>query len=134
MKNAKKIIITEFGSWHDECLYSLCMLLKQNSYYIILIANESLRKKNGQNLASVTDEIIYYPFGSTLKGFIALWKFYLYLSLIHISRELSDEQSENREDQLAAFFHKRIRLAPSCFVYFKETIFPLQLLERYSAG
>ena len=79
MKNAKKIIITEFGSWHDECLYSLCMLLKQNSYYIILIANESLRKKNGQNLASVTDEIIYYPFGSTLKGFIALWKFYLYL-------------------------------------------------------
>jgi hypothetical protein len=75
----QKVIIAEFGSWHDECLYSICLLLKRQGYHVTLAANERLRKRVDDTLALVTDERRYYAFGNGCKGMAAVWQFYRFV-------------------------------------------------------
>lgn len=71
-----KILITEFSAWHDECLYSTCILMKAEGYHITVALNEDLEERIGTSLNEVTDEIIYYPFKKGVKGAIALLRFW----------------------------------------------------------
>ena len=71
-----KILITEFSAWHDECLYSTCLLMKAEGHHITVALNEDLKTRIGTSLNDVTDEIIYYPFKKGIKGALALLHFW----------------------------------------------------------
>lgn len=75
----KRFLIVEFGSWHDECLFSMCMLMKKCGWHVTLVANSKLQGRVSATLKTVTDEMLFFPFGSDWKGIRALWKFYRYL-------------------------------------------------------
>lgn len=75
-----KILISEFSAWHDECLYSICLLLKAEGHHITIALNEDLKGRIGDSLNQVTDEIIYFPFKKGIQGgaaIIRLWRFLL---------------------------------------------------------
>ena len=72
----KRILVSEFSAWHDECLYSACLLLKGEGFYVALALNEDLKTRIGDSLNSVTDEITYFPFKKGLKGTFALLHFW----------------------------------------------------------
>lgn len=76
MKN--KVLIAEFSAWHDECIYSTCLLLKAKGYHITVVLNEDLKTRIGNSLDQVTDHIVYYPFKKGIKGGIALLRFWQY--------------------------------------------------------
>ncbi|MBQ8737437.1 MAG: hypothetical protein IJY78_06405 [Bacteroidaceae bacterium] len=69
-------MIIEFSSWHDECLYTICSLMKSEGTNVTLALNEDLAKKVGDSLNDVSDKIIYYPFKKGIKGFISTLKLY----------------------------------------------------------
>lgn len=75
----KRILITEFSAWHDECLYSTCLLLKAEGHQVTVALNEDLKTRIGNSLDQVTDNIVYFPFKKGLKGGIALLRFWKYL-------------------------------------------------------
>lgn len=80
MEPAKRnLVIVEFYSWHDECLHSLCLLFKRMGYNVTLALNSKLEKRIGSSMDHVAAQIVYFPFGSGLKGLIALGKFYRFL-------------------------------------------------------
>lgn len=78
-QNSSKIIIVEFGCWHDECLYTTCLLLKRNGYHITLALNSRLKERIEHSLDIVSDKIVYYPFDQGIKGVVSLFHFYSYL-------------------------------------------------------
>jgi hypothetical protein len=83
----RKVLISEFSAWHDECLYSTCLLLKSEGYHVVVALNEDLRNRIEDSLNEVSDEIIYYPFKKGLKGGIALlrfWRFVLNGGFTHL--------------------------------------------------
>lgn len=71
-----KVLITEFSAWHDECLYSTCLLMKAEGHHITVALNKDLRTRIGTSLNDVTDEIIYYPFKKGIKGALAILRFW----------------------------------------------------------
>lgn len=75
----KKIVIVEFGSWHDECLYTPCLMFTKLGYQVILAANSKLQGRVSRQLAEVTVEQRYFAFGSSLKGLKELWRFRRFL-------------------------------------------------------
>lgn len=73
---AKRIIVTEFSAWHDECLYSICLLLKAEGFHVTMALNEDLKTRIGTSLNDVTDEILYFPFKKGFKGALSLIRFW----------------------------------------------------------
>lgn len=70
-KTLKKVLVLELLSWHDECLYSECLLLKENGYSVSLLAD--LRLKNSQLLLdTVVDEFFYLDFHAGIKTYSSL--------------------------------------------------------------
>lgn len=74
-----KTLIVEFSAWHDECLYTTCMLLKSSGHYVCLALNEDLRTRIGESFNTVCDEVRFYPFKKGARGGIAVLRLYYYL-------------------------------------------------------
>lgn len=73
------VLVTEFSAWHDECIYSTCLLLKAEGHQVTVALNEDLRTRVGNSLDEVTDNIVYFPFKKGLKGGGALLRFWRFL-------------------------------------------------------
>lgn len=85
-----KVIVAEFGSWHDECLYSSCYMFSQLGHEVVLAANSRLRSRVATSLSGVTSEQHYFDFGSSLAGLRELWRFRRFVlasgaSMLHIN-------------------------------------------------
>lgn len=70
-----KVIVVEFGNWHDECLYSPCLMFSKMGYEVVLAANSKLRGRIEQELQPVTVEQHYFDFGTRLVDLKVLWQF-----------------------------------------------------------
>lgn len=75
----KNIAIIEFSAWHDECLFTTCLLLKAEGYRVTLLLNQDLQTRIGNSLDEVSDEIRYYPFKKGGKGVLAAFSLYNHL-------------------------------------------------------
>lgn len=74
------VLITELGTWHDECLYTLCYSLHANGHRVVLAANAKTKSRLlEQGLQNVTDDIVTFNFSSSLAGMRELRRFRRYL-------------------------------------------------------
>lgn len=69
-----KVLIVEFYTWHDECIYTTCKLLKQSGAEVHLALNQDIRNRTEATLGTVADSITYYPFRKGIKAFVFLWQ------------------------------------------------------------
>lgn len=79
MQPKPRIIVTEFYTWHDECLFSICKLLKASGFEVIVAANAKIRDRITASLAEAADRIEFFNFGSGWKGIAALAKYYRFV-------------------------------------------------------
>lgn len=70
-----KVIVVEFGNWHDECLYAPCLMFSKMGYEVVLAANSKLRGRVGEALSSITSEQHYFDFSTRLQDLTVLWRF-----------------------------------------------------------
>lgn len=79
-KNMKKvdadfnILIVEFYTWHDECLYTTCQLLRNSGAKVTLALNNDLKTRTEGVFEGIADDIFYYPFRQGIQGIISLFK------------------------------------------------------------
>lgn len=76
--NRMKVLLVEFYTWHDECLYTTCQLLKQSGVEVSLVLNEKIKERTESLLNKVVAHLSYFPFKKGIKGYFALFKLYLY--------------------------------------------------------
>ena len=76
--NRMKVLLVEFYTWHDECLYTTCQLLKQSGIEVSLVLNEKIKERTESLLNKVVAHLSYFPFKKGIKGYFALFKLYLY--------------------------------------------------------
>lgn len=82
MSNSKKkVLVIEFSSWHDECLYTTCALFKEQNYNVTLFLNEDLKGRISESLTETAYGIEYFPFKKGIKGIMAVMKVYWLLLL-----------------------------------------------------
>lgn len=76
MSEKKKVVIAELNPYHDECIYSQCLMLRQMDVEVIVVANCSAEQRIRKSLEGVADKLIFMPFGSGWKGIKAMLSFY----------------------------------------------------------
>lgn len=76
MSDKKKVVITELNPYHDECIYSQCLMLKKMGVEVVVIGNCRAEKRIRISLAGVADELIFLPFGSGWNGMKSIFRFY----------------------------------------------------------
>ncbi len=81
----KEVLVIEMLSWHDECLYSVCSLLKSNGYSVLLIADLKLQNKQ-TSLSPVVDEFKFLDFHSGLNTF---------KSIVEVNKVISKRKIRN---------------------------------------
>lgn len=67
------VVIVEFYTWHDECLYTTCQLLKQSGAKVSLALNKELKARVEKVFNGLVEEIHYFPFRQGLKGVVSLF-------------------------------------------------------------
>lgn len=72
--NQKKIVVVEFGSWHDECLYTPCLMFTKLGYQVILAANSKLKGRVGSQLAELTPSSLFVSGKWSLDYQLSLFK------------------------------------------------------------
>jgi len=77
MGDEKKILLVEVNPYHEECLYSQCLMAKHLGRDVMVVANSKSRERVKPFLREIVNEIIFMPFGSGFKGTKALLRLYL---------------------------------------------------------
>lgn len=72
----EKIVVVELNPYHDECLYSQCLLLRRLDMDIMVVANSIARKRVEDSLKSLNVKTMFFPFSSGIKGLGAILSFY----------------------------------------------------------
>ena len=112
MSEIKKVIVCEFNTFHDECLFSFCKLFTQEGYQVTLVANERIKARLEQSLSTVTHQRVYFPFSTRLQGLATLWSFYRYVIQSGINLLFINTAQGNMVWKLFMFpFPKRIKIA-----------------------
>lgn len=76
MNKKTKVIIAELNPYHDECIYSQCLMLRQMDVEITVIGNCRSEKRIRASLVGVADKLVFFPFDSGWRGLKAIFQFY----------------------------------------------------------
>lgn len=76
--SSKNVIIVELNPYHDECLYSQCLMVKRmdSEINLTVIVNQKARERIEDTLKTEVDKLIFLPFGSGWQGFVSIIKLY----------------------------------------------------------
>lgn len=76
--SSMNVMIVELNPYHDECLYSQCLMVKRidSKINLTVVANEKARKRIEDTLKAEVDKLIFLPFGSGWKGIASIIKLY----------------------------------------------------------
>lgn len=55
----KKVAIIEFNSYHDECLYSQILFLKESAYTVIIVANNQIYERTKEYSYLIENKILF---------------------------------------------------------------------------
>lgn len=76
MDYKETVVITELNPYHDECIYSQCLMLKMMGAKAVVVGNSRAEDRIRKSIDGFADELIFLPFGSGWKGLVAIIKFY----------------------------------------------------------
>lgn len=76
MNDSKKVVVVELNPYHDECLYSQCLMLRCLGKNVMVVANSSVSNRVENSLKDIGIPTKFLPFGSGIKGLGAILSFY----------------------------------------------------------